>query len=106
MTAETAKAVYDVLVETCSASENWRENFVHRQASEIASEHRIIGGILGMGGKFRRNVGFRGYGDGTWGEIWYVDVYPEDMDDERRAVIDRLDERLDAIRVEHSKNHG
>ena len=101
MSDETAHAVFDVLVETLGASEHWRLDFIHHQTDRVCSEHRIIGGLLGMGGKFRRNTGSRRYGDGTYGEIWFVDAYPEDMNDERRAMIETTNERLEALRSAH-----
>jgi hypothetical protein len=100
MSDETAHAVFDVLVETVGASEHWRLDFIHRQTGRVCSEHRIIGCLLGMGGKFRRNTGSRRYGDGTYGEIWFVDAYPEDMNDERRAMIEATNARLEQIRAQ------
>jgi hypothetical protein len=101
MSDETATAVFDVLVETVGASEHWRVDFAHRQTDRVCSEHRIIGSLLGMGGKFRRNTGTRRHGDGAYGEIWFVDAYPEDMNDERRAMIEATNARLESLRSAH-----
>jgi hypothetical protein len=75
LTPEQANAVFDILVEHAGARETMRPYFVSSQTSEFCSEFRF-GGLLGGGGKFWRNTGFRA--DGTWGEVWYVNGYPED----------------------------
>lgn len=95
MGEQTALAVYDALVELAGAHESGRDEFVHHQTDRVCAEHRF-GGLLGSGGKFRRNVGRRP--DGAWGEVWYVDGYPEDMTDDLRAVIARTKTELDALR--------
>ena len=75
MLVESAERVYDVLVDKCGAPERQRAHFVHAQSSEDVVEWRFQGS-LGFGGKFWRNSGSRP--DGSWGECWYVNCYPED----------------------------
>jgi hypothetical protein len=65
-------AAYDVLVQTCGASEAGREMFL---AAQPTTEYRFIG-LLGFGGKFWLNDG-----------RVYVTCYPEDETDERRGRI-------------------
>lgn len=98
LTHETANAVYDILVETVHAPDYWRGDFVHHQTDRLCEQHRIIGGALGMGGKFERNTGFRRYGDGSWGEYWYVTAYAEDITPTRREMIETANARLEEIR--------
>lgn len=95
MTKEAANAVYDLLVAEAGAGEGWRLQFVFHQTERYCTEFRFMG-ALGFGGKFWRNWGYRS--DGSWGETWYVNAYPEDLTDERRALIDRVNTELDGIR--------
>lgn len=97
MDRPVAEAVHAALVEHAGASASDVDQFVHHQTDRLCEEYRF-GGLLGWGGKFRRNIGRRP--DGTYGVIWYVDGYPEDMTDERRAVVERTNEALHEIRVQ------
>jgi len=81
---DTAHAIYDLLVSTCRASAHGRESFVYAQTRRHESEWRFMG-ALGFGGKFWRTHGRRP--DGSWGECWLVNQYPEDATDESRAMI-------------------
>lgn len=98
MSADTANAVFDALVQHGRAHEERRDYFVHDHTTRYHSEDRVVP-ALGSGGKFRRNRATRP--DGTFGEHWYVDGYPEDYTPERRAVIAALNPILDALRARH-----
>lgn len=89
MTTEQAEAVWQILVEECGAT--FDHGFVFHETTKYIDEWRFMG-RLGFGGKFRRNRGWRD--DGTWGEKWYVDCYPEDETDDRRALIAAANKRL------------
>jgi hypothetical protein len=102
MTPETAHAVYDALVEHGGAIESHRERFVHSHTTRFHGGDKVVY-ALGPGGKFRRTAAIRG--DGTYGEHWYVDGYPEDYTPTRRAVIATLAPILDALRVRHETEH-
>ena len=100
MDSTTATSVFDVLERECAASVNMREDFAFHQTDRVCEEYRF-GGMLGFGGKFRRNVGRRP--DGTWGEIWYVDAYPEELPDNalgqsRRLAIAAANAELEKLR--------
>jgi hypothetical protein len=100
MAPEVAEAVYDVLVAHAGASERNREEFVHHQSSQFRSGYRFVGS-LGQGGKFWRNYGPRP--DGTYGEVWYVNAYAEDMTEVRIHAIRTTDVLLDALRSRHEQ---
>ena len=91
----TANAVFDVLVEHAGANEHLREEFVHHQTRRYMREFRFIGS-LGFGGKFRR--GTNRHADGTFGESWYIDTYPEDMTPAREQAIATANPLLDSLR--------
>lgn len=95
MTREIAHAVYDALVEIGGAREDNRTTFAHDHTTGFHAEDRVVP-ALGRGGKFRRNTGMRL--DGTFGECWYVDGYPEDMNRPRRMIIAALEPLLDDLR--------
>lgn len=105
MSAETANAVYDVLVAQvgASASDDARREFLHHQIRSHMTEFRFCG-RLGMGGKFYRNRGVRP--DGTYGSSWYVTCYPEHLTPERQAAIDATAAPLDALRIAHEEAHA
>ncbi len=65
------KEIYDILVETCGASESARKQFY---AVWPCDEFRFQG-ELGFGGKIRKN-----------NDKIYVDYYPEDRSDEREMM--------------------
>ena len=94
LTAEQAHAIYDVLVDFAGARESGREDFVWTQTNRHCSEYRFMGN-LGFGGKFWRNTGRRG--DGSYGEVWYVNCYHEDETPERREMIDNINYKLDLL---------
>lgn len=100
MTPENAEAVYDILVAHAGADERGRDEFVHHQTSQYRSGYRFIG-ALGQGGKFWRNYGRRP--DGTYGELWYVNAYSEDMTEARIHAIYTTDALLDAVRARHEQ---
>jgi len=85
----TPDAIYDVLVQECSASEGLRDNFVaslndYRENPRPPFEYRFRG-KLGIGGKYYESA------TGPW-----VGCYSEDMTPERRAIIDAANQRLKA----------
>jgi len=83
MTEEKANKVYDILVSLGNAREDERECFVYNQTSSECSEWRFCGN-LGFGGKYRayRNT---------------VDCYREDLTEERKNIIDKIDLELSKI---------
>lgn len=86
LTDEIANRAYDVLVEECQAPEYGRNDFVrHYMINPRATEWRFQG-ALGFGGKFWRSGGKA-----------YVTCYVEDRTPERKAMIDRANEILDAV---------
>lgn len=95
LTDETANKVYDILVATIDATERGREYFVHAQTTEHLTEFRLSS-PLGFGGKFWRNPGT--LPDGTYGERWYVNTYPEDQTPARDAMIAAANTALDTLR--------
>jgi hypothetical protein len=82
LTEKKANAVYDILVQECSAPESDRADFVRHQTTEEVTEWRFCGS-LGFGGKFWNNCG-----------RIYVTCYSEDETPSRRLVIDKANERL------------
>lgn len=91
-----AFAILCILVEECG----WRPSgddvycFVHLVVTEPGAEARGCGeyrfqGKLGFGGKFRNN--------GNNNNTPYVDCYGEDETAERRAMINRANERIAAL---------
>ena len=78
LTREQAEQVFDILTETCGASDFWRESFVRDQSTAYATEWRFQG-ALGFGGKFRRS-------DYPQPRV-YVDCYPEDATPARKKMI-------------------
>ena len=76
---EVGNAIYDILVEFAGETEhkNNRERFVFSQSIDFQREYRFIG-ALGMGGKFRRR---------SFDDVWFVDCYPEDLNEERAVKI-------------------
>ena len=88
LTTEQASAVYDVLVTHAGARTDnpTRTLFLRGQTRQFRSESRF-NGDLGPGGKFWRSTGRRP--DGSWGEVWIVSGYPEDIDNraDRRSVV-------------------
>lgn len=81
LTSEQWRAVYRVLVDEAGASDRECEDFMFF-AGKGFREYRFQG-RLGFGGKVRW--------DGR--RVW-VDCYPEDMTDERRAIIERVNRLL------------
>jgi hypothetical protein len=96
-----AAAVWLVLVDHAGASREPfdKENFVHHQTRNVELEWRF-GGLLGSGGKFRRNRVWIG---DTRTESWTVDCYAEDLTPARQAVIDETNEALAELRREHAR---
>jgi hypothetical protein len=82
MTEHTAQAVYQILVNTAGAREDWSEEFVHHMAFSGTTEYRFQGD-LGFGGKFWRPYG-----------CWYVSCYSEDMNPERAHIIEHTNTLL------------
>lgn len=98
LTEAEATAVWDVLVEHAEASTDPldRFDFVQNQTREAVSEWRLQG-VLGFGGKFRRN---RIRVDGERTETWTVDCYREDETPARLAAIEATNAALAALRTE------
>jgi hypothetical protein len=92
LTEAEANAVYDVLVEHAGEQEDEysREMFVDAQVSDFQPEYRFMG-VLGFGGKFRRR---------TFNDEWYVDCYPENLNKERKVIIQKTNEALVALRAQ------
>lgn len=103
MAPETAEAVYDILVAHAGVDERNRDEFVRHQTSQYRSGYRFVG-ALGQGGKFWRNYGPRP--DGTYGEVWYVNAYGEDMTEARRHAIYVTDALLETLRVRTEADAG
>ncbi len=97
-----AAAIWRVLVDHAGAPDHAMscDAFVQFQAAQVCKEYRFCGS-LGFGGKFRRDRVWIG---GTRTESWAVDCYPEDLTDERQAVIAETNEALAELRQEHA--HG
>lgn len=85
--------IYDILVSECGANEDWRENFNRWFNRGTGDEYRFQGN-LGHGGKFWRTVGR--CRDGSWGIVWRVNGYPEDLEGrpERQETVQRANEAL------------
>lgn len=92
MSEHDANAVYDILVTEAGAYEGDRSDFVYHQTDTFHYEYRFMGG-LGFGGKFRR----QGYA----GDKWYVDCYPENLNDTTREIIQRTNAALMTIPKEN-----
>lgn len=89
MTPEHAAAAHDILVERAGADREDRYSFIfHICKPQPTTEYRF-GGLLGHGGKFRNPR------DGE--RIPYIDCYPEDLTDERRAIIGDVNAELVAL---------
>ncbi len=98
LTTADAHAIWDVLVAHAGANgDNWeRDSFVQHQTTTFEREWRFQG-VLGFGGKFRRQR--------TWigpelRERWYVDCYPEDLNDVRTAAIEATNTALAELQKE------
>lgn len=92
LTKNTANKVYDILVEHAGAGdyECARMNFVYHQTNEFVGEWRFQG-KLGFGGKFYRSRS-------SYDRQMRVDCYPEDMSDERKAIIAATNSALENIK--------
>jgi hypothetical protein len=88
LTGEQAEGVWAILTEICGATSDY--GFVYHQTTEHVTEWRFMG-ALGFGGKFWRTRSTRP--DGTWGDWWHVNCYPEDVT-ERLATIVRANAAL------------
>lgn len=91
---EWAHKIYDILVETCGASDregsHTRDSFIFHQG-EGCREYRF-GGVFGFGGKFWDDAG-----------RWYVNYYQEQATpqlDEIVAIQKAANEKLAALREE------
>lgn len=82
-----AFALVAILFEECGWSPGGIDvyDFVHRVATDGCDEYRFQG-AFGFGGKFRNN--------GNFNNTPYVDCYGEDETAERRAMINRANERI------------
>lgn len=85
--AGVAERIYSILVKHAGAHEGERESFVLHQSRGFESEWRFCG-LLGFGGKFRRDPHSRD------GERWFVDQYAENETDSSRAIIERTNQAL------------
>ncbi len=86
LTTQQANVAYDILTDTAGATEYWRGQFVHTMTQDhlYPVEFRFQGS-LGSGGKFRYDT-FKG--------LFYVDCYPENVNDRVREVLDLTNSRL------------
>ncbi len=100
LTEAEAAAIWRVLVDHAGASDHPfdGEAFIQLQTANVEPEWGF-GGLLGFGGKFRRNRVWIG---GTRTESWTVDCYREDLTPERQAVIDKTNEALAELRKERA----
>lgn len=97
MDENTANRIYDILVDECKAPERWRRDFVYHQTHGECFEYRFQG-ALGFGGKFWNTRGYRP--DGTWGDMWHVNQYPEDENEQTLAMTLNANEALHDLRRE------
>lgn len=95
MTEKQANDVYDILVDFAGAKDSWRGDFVYHQTNEVCVEYRFQG-ALGFGGKFWRTVGTRL--DGSFGEMWLINQYPEDENETTLEMILDTNEALEVLR--------
>ena len=79
MTEEKANKVYDILVSLGNAREDDRGCFVYNHTTSECSEWRFCG-----------NLGFGAYRN-------TVDCYREDLTEERKNIIDKIDLELSKI---------
>lgn len=77
----TCKNIYSYLVQECKAHETLMSDFVHHVSSRKTGEYRFQGS-LGFGGKF------------YWGDSWRVSAYTEDMTNDLRSLIERVNKEL------------
>jgi hypothetical protein len=93
-----AAAVWQVLVDHAGAVDGTYDGevFVRCQSANAEPEWRI-GGLLGFGGKFRRNRVRIG---STRTESWTVTCYREDETPARLAIIEKTNEALAELRKE------
>jgi hypothetical protein len=81
--------IYNILVEDCLAPESWRNDFIC-QEGEGCREYRFQG-TLGMGGRFYNASG-----------KWYVSCNSEDGTLARVQLIDRVNQKLAALKESYS----
>ena len=84
ITKQIANEIFNILQENIGVSFGGSEEFA--ALINNCREYRISGN-LGFGGKFRNSGG-----------QWYVDCYPEHMNDERRAIIAKTNQQLQELR--------
>jgi hypothetical protein len=86
LSEETANAIYDILVETCGASEHDRSSFVYNQTTSYCREWRFQG-KLGFGGKFynERNE-------------WVVSCYITDETPQINRMTTKANAQLETLR--------
>lgn len=82
LTVDQANSIYDLLVSIGGAYEPERDSFVYHHAkSEDGCDEWRFSGKLGFGGKYRSNRN-------------RVDCYQEDETEERKQIIDELNNKL------------
>jgi hypothetical protein len=86
VTEEIANRAYDVLVEECGATDDFRDEFVIYLMDGSDDHQCCFQGSLGAGGKFYHN------GAGA-----YVTCFREDKTPERARMIARANEILSAV---------
>lgn len=85
MTEDFANKVYDILIEFGGATESYRSSFIHAHCKdEYPCQEWRFQGHLGFGGKYRS-------------ERNKVDYYAEDQTDERDAIKNTVNTKLQAI---------
>lgn len=102
MDAVLAHRIYGVLVEHAGAGDettDWAQ-FVIAQTNGCA-EYRFMG-VLGFGGKFWHNPIRAKLGTGPG--PFYVNCYPEDLNEKRRTVIDRTNAALAELAPDGAKS--
>lgn len=82
-TNDEARAIYNMLREECGATAFRENDFIRSATEEPPNREYRLNSDLGFGGKFRNNS------NGV-----YVDCYPEDLNDERRNMLNKINKRL------------
>jgi len=96
LTETEATEVWNILTEVCDATNDY--GFIHAQSTSHCPQWRFQGS-LGFGGKFYQSHSVRP--DGTFGILWHVSCYHEDLTDERQKTIILANSRLWDLQVEY-----
>lgn len=97
LSQEQAHNIYTILV-GCGADSEMRESFVHYVTHYANSHEWRFQGDFGFGGKLYTSSEFRLVNGKP--EQWIkvkVKCYPEDMTEERRNLLEKVNKRLDEV---------